>query len=100
MDNNTIHNQAESANANDTNDATITKGPPKEVSKEATIGLLEKDTEVSINKTTLIGKISGYHVSADQKVLSYLVEYEEDGEKHEKAFLPNQVSPKIRTENL
>lgn len=84
-------NNSEKANANENSDASVTKGP---VAAPALPGLPPAGTVVNINKTTLSGAISGYHISKDGKTLHYLVEYEEDGENHEKAFLPDQITIK------
>lgn len=82
----------EELNATESNDAVLAKEEvkhPVEVPFMVAVG-----TPVSINKTTLSGTVGGYHISDDKTVLSYLVDYEEEGEKKQRAFLPNQVTKK------
>ena len=82
----------EANNALDTNDAVIVAEPvqhPQEVP-----GMLAVDTLVKVNKSTIEGIVVGYNLSADFKTLSYLVDYEDEGEKHQRAFLPNQITKK------
>lgn len=83
----------ETANPLDTNDAEVIKGGKN---KPMMLPIGEK---VSINRTTLVGVVSGYHISKDNHIFSYLVEYYDDGEKHEKAFLPNQITEKKEDSN-
>lgn len=87
----------EKANATENNDASVSKEPTNK-HPESVPGMLEVGAEVSIKKTTLTGRVSGYHLSADSKVLSYLVEYEEDGVSNERGFLPNQINAKEVTD--
>lgn len=70
-----------------------------EISKDSSIivapipGMLVEGTKVSINKTTLEGVISGYHLSKDNKVFSYMVKFaDENGENHEKQLLHTQIT--------
>lgn len=85
--------QTENATPTDGQDAILSKEPLNK-HPESVPGMLEVGTKVSINKTTLEGEIAGYHLSADSKTLSYLVDYEDDGEEHQRAFTPNQISKK------
>ena len=82
----------EELNASDTNDAILVKEAvqhPQEVPFMLPVGSL-----VTVNKSTLEGVISGYDLSDDKKTLSYLVDYLDEGEKHQRAFLPHQITKK------
>lgn len=82
----------EELNATEITDAVIvteTVQHPQEVP-----GMLAVDTLVKVNKSTIEGMVVGYNLSADFKTLSYLVDYEDEGEKHQRAFLPNQITKK------
>lgn len=85
--------QNEKSNATEKTDASISKEPVNK-HPETVQGMLEVGTDVNVNKSTLTGKIAGYHLSADAKTLSYLVDYEDEGEKHQRAFTPNQITKK------
>ena len=80
----------ESNNALDNNDAVLVTDPvqhPQEVP-----GMLAVDTLVKVNKSTIEGVVVGYNLSADFRTLSCLVDYEDEGEKHQRAFLPHQIT--------
>ena len=82
----------ESAMSTDTGDAVISKQEvqhPTEVPSMLTVG-----TAVSVNKSTLEGTVVGYHLSEDTTTLTYLVDYKDDGEKQQRAFLPTQIKAK------
>ena len=85
--------QTEKLNATDKNDAVLSKEPLNNHPKSVP-GMLELGTEVTVNKSTLEGVIAGYHLSADNTTLSYLVNYEDEGERHQRAFTPNQITKK------
>lgn len=87
------NNATEKLNATEQTDATLSKEPLNK-HPETVPTMLEKGTEVSVNKTTLTGKVAGYHLSADNTTLSYLVDYEDEGEKLQRAFTPNQITKK------
>lgn len=85
-------NHKEELKATDNNDAVLSKeevAHPQEVP-----GLLTVGTPVKVNKSTLEGIIAGYHLSDDKTTLSYLVDYEDEGEKHQRSFLTNQITKK------
>ena len=82
----------EALNATEITDAAIvteTVQHPQEVP-----GMLAVDTLVKVNKSTIEGVVVGYNLSEDFKTLSYLVDYEDEGQKHQRAFLPNQITKK------
>lgn len=83
---------SEQLNAIEKTDATIVKEAVQHP-KEAP-GMLAVGSSVSVNKSTLVGIIAGYHLSSDNTTLSYLVDYEDEGEKHQRAFTPNQITKK------
>ena len=85
--------QNEKNNATEKIDASISKEPLNK-HPETVSGMLEVGTDVTVNKSTLTGKIAGYHLSADGTTLSYLVNYEDESEKHQRAFLSNQITKK------
>ncbi len=82
----------EKLNATENTDAILVKEVvqhPQEVPFMMAVG-----TPVNINKSTLQGIISGYDLSEDKKTLSYIVDYVDDGENHQRAFLHNQIKAK------
>lgn len=85
--------QVEKSNATDKNDALLSRQPINK-HPETADGMLAVGTGVTINKSTLSGEITGYHLSADGTTLSYLVNYEDEGEGHQRAFSSNQISKK------
>lgn len=85
--------EKEKLNAKEKTDAALNQ-PATDHPTQAPEGMLEEGTEVIVNKTTLTGVVSGFHISADSKTLSYLVKYEDDGEQHERAFIPKQLTRK------
>ena len=82
----------EKLNAAEQADAVISKEEVKH--PQEVPGMLQVGVAVKVNKSTLEGVIKGYHLSSDNTTLSFLVDYEEEGEKHQRAFLPNQITKK------
>ena len=85
--------QTENLNATEKNEALLSKEPVNK-HPQTVPGMLELGTGVTVNKSTLQGTVAGYHLSADSKTLSYLVDYDDEGEKHQRAFTPNQITKK------
>ena len=85
--------QVEKIIATDKNDALLSRQPINK-HPETVDGMLAVGTDVTVNKSTLSGVIAGYHLSADGTTLSYMVDYEDEGEDHQRAFTSNQISKK------
>ena len=85
--------QSEKLSATDKNDALLSKQPINK-HPEAVEGMLAVGTPITVNKSTLSGEIAGYHLSADGTTITYIVNYMDEGEYHQRSFTFNQITKK------